>query len=44
MKDPAMLGVTINLTDLHDPIAQVFAGENIELDNCLSTIGPDLDH
>lgn len=43
MKNPASLWITINPTDLHDPIAQVFAGEDINLDNFLSTVGPDVD-
>jgi hypothetical protein len=33
MKNPASLWITINPTDLHDPIAQVFAGEEINMDN-----------
>ncbi|OCH94197.1 hypothetical protein OBBRIDRAFT_832024 [Obba rivulosa] len=39
---PPSLWVTINLSDLHDPIAQVFAGEHIDLDNLLNTPGPDV--
>ena len=39
--NPPSLWITINPCDLHDPIAQVFAGENIDLDNFLSTLGPD---
>ncbi|KAJ7130993.1 hypothetical protein C8R44DRAFT_839124 [Mycena epipterygia] len=30
-----------NPTDIHDPIAQVFAGENIDLNNFVAAIGPD---
>lgn len=43
MKNPASLWVTINPTDLHDPIAQVFAGADINLDAFLATMGPDQD-
>lgn len=38
---PPTLWITINPSDLHDPIAQVFAGENINLDKFLATAGPD---
>ncbi|OCH89790.1 hypothetical protein OBBRIDRAFT_813030 [Obba rivulosa] len=31
------LWITINLSDLHDPVAQIFAGENINLDTFLKT-------
>jgi hypothetical protein len=41
MKNPLNLWVTINPTDIHDPIAQIFCGENIDLDNFLATVGPD---
>ncbi|KAI6126362.1 hypothetical protein EDD16DRAFT_1753560 [Pisolithus croceorrhizus] len=34
------LWITINLCDLHDPIAQVFAGEWIDMDNFISMLGP----
>jgi hypothetical protein len=37
---PPTLWITINPTDLHDPIAQVFAGENIDLDHFSPEIGP----
>ncbi|KAJ7246450.1 hypothetical protein C8J57DRAFT_1438210 [Mycena rebaudengoi] len=40
---PWNLWITINPTDIHDPIAQIFAGENIDLDNFLAEIGPDND-
>lgn len=40
---PPYLWITINPSDLHDPIAQVFAGENIDLDNFIATMGPDKD-
>jgi len=43
MKNPASLWVTINPTDLHDPIAQVFAGEDINMDYFFTTLGPDQD-
>lgn len=37
---PPSLWITINPDDLHDPIVQVFAGENIDLDKFLATLGP----
>ena len=37
---PAYLWITINLCDLHDPIAQIFAGENIDLDAFIAAHGP----
>lgn len=40
---PPYLWIMINPIDLHDPIAQVFARENIDLDNFIATIGPDGD-
>jgi hypothetical protein len=40
---PPSLWITINPCDLHNPIAQAFAGENIDLDNFISTLGPDKD-
>ena len=43
MKNPATLWITINPTDIHDPIAQIFAGESINLDAFLSHMGPDQD-
>ncbi|OCH88801.1 hypothetical protein OBBRIDRAFT_813456 [Obba rivulosa] len=39
---PPSLWLTINPSDLHDPIAQVFAGEHIDVDNLLNTPGPDV--
>ncbi|CAK5266163.1 unnamed protein product [Mycena citricolor] len=39
---PWNLWITINPSDIHDPIAQVFAGEHIDLDNFISTAGPDI--
>src|ERR1700722_654051 len=42
-KGPPSLWITINPSDIHDPIAQVFAGEKIDLDNFISTLGPDKD-
>ena len=37
---PPSIWITINPSDIHDPIAQVFAGEKIDLDNFVSTMGP----
>ena len=40
MLNPPTLWITINPCDLHDPIAQVFAGEQIDLDKFQSMLGP----
>ena len=40
---PPSLWITINPSDLHDPIAQVFAGEEINMDEFMAHIGPDKD-
>jgi len=40
MLNPPTLWITINPCDLHDPIVQVFAGEQIDLDNFQSMLGP----
>lgn len=40
MLNPPTLWITINPCDLHDPIAQVFAGEAIDLDKFNSLLGP----
>ena len=42
-KGPPTLWITVNPSDLHDPIAQVFAGEQINLDAFLATEGPSKD-
>lgn len=39
----ASLWITINPCDLHDPIAQVFAGEHIDMDKFMHTLGPSKD-
>ena len=39
-KGPPSLWITINPSDLNDPIVQVFAGENIDLDQFVATQGP----
>ena len=39
--NPPSLWITINSCDLHDPIAQVFCGEEINLNYFLATAGPD---
>ncbi|KAG1873908.1 hypothetical protein F4604DRAFT_1925483 [Suillus subluteus] len=41
LRNPPSLWVTINPTDTHDPIVQVFAGEEIDLDRFDHTAGPD---
>ncbi|KAF7349988.1 ATP-dependent DNA helicase [Mycena venus] len=38
---PWNLWITINPTDIHDPIAQIFASENIDLDDFIAGLGPD---
>ncbi|KAG8742906.1 hypothetical protein FRC10_000765 [Ceratobasidium sp. 414] len=38
--NPMSLWITINPTDRHDPICQVFAGENIDMDHFDSLAGP----
>jgi len=40
MKGPPSLWITINPSDTGDPIAQVFAGEAIDLDSFCRTSGP----
>lgn len=37
---PPSLWITINPCDLHDPIVQVFAGENIDVDNLSTFLSP----
>ncbi|CAE6416282.1 unnamed protein product [Rhizoctonia solani] len=41
VKNPPSLWVTINPNDLHDPVVQVLAGEKIDMDNFVATMGPD---
>ena len=43
MKGPPSLWITINPSDTGDPIAQVFAGENIDLDMFVKSSGPNSD-
>jgi Helitron helicase-like domain at N-terminus len=38
---PPSVWMTINPSDLHDPILQVFAGEDIDLDHFIASAGPD---
>ena len=40
-KGPPTLWMTINPSDLHDPIAQVLVGEDIDLDHFTNLMGPD---
>lgn len=42
-KNPASIWLTVNPVDIHDPIAQVFAGEKINMDLFDKTAGPDKD-
>ncbi|KAH9943739.1 hypothetical protein B0H21DRAFT_823608 [Amylocystis lapponica] len=39
--NPPNVWVTINPDDLHDPVAQIFAGESIDMDAFVNTAGPD---
>ena len=39
-KGPPTLWMTINPSDLHDPIAQIIVGEDIDLDKFCKTMGP----
>ncbi|KIK32555.1 hypothetical protein CY34DRAFT_110924 [Suillus luteus UH-Slu-Lm8-n1] len=41
MNNPPSLWITINPTDTHDPIAQVFTGAEIDLDHFQHLAGPD---
>lgn len=41
MKNPPSLWITINPTDIHDPIAQVMTGADIDLDSFNTSSGPD---
>lgn len=41
MKGPSALFVTVNQTDLDEPVVQVFAGEAVDMDNFQHTLGPD---
>ena len=38
---PPSLWITINPLDYEDPVAQIFAGEDIDMDNFVTTAGPD---
>ena len=40
---PPSLWIMINPSDMHDPIAQVLAGESIDLDRFIADSGPDKD-
>jgi hypothetical protein len=40
MKGPPSLWITINPSDTGDPIAQVFAGQDIDMDSFVKTTGP----
>ena len=40
MLNPPSIWLTINPCDLHDPIAQLFAGEKIKMEDLLSNAGP----
>lgn len=43
MKNPPNLWITINPADIHDPVAQVFAGEDINMDQFVEAVRPDKD-
>ena len=38
---PPSLWITINPMDYEDPIAQIFAGEHINMDSFMNSMGPD---
>lgn len=38
---PPSVWLTANFCDIHDPIAQIFAGEDIDMDAFVRTLGPD---
>jgi hypothetical protein len=40
-KNPPSLWITLNFLDSNDPIVQLLAGEDIDLDNFNSALGPD---
>ena len=40
--NPPSLWVTINFNDLHDPVAQIFSGESIDMDHFENKTGPSL--
>jgi hypothetical protein len=40
MKGPPSLWIIINPSDTGNPIAQIFTGENIDLDSFINTSGP----
>lgn len=42
-KNPPGLWVTISPADTHDPIAQVLAGADIDMDDFIASVGPDKD-
>ncbi|KAF8526432.1 hypothetical protein JB92DRAFT_2583467, partial [Gautieria morchelliformis] len=41
MKNPASLWITLNFADTDDPIVQILAGEEIDMDHFFATAGPD---
>ncbi|KAF8224007.1 hypothetical protein L208DRAFT_1313974, partial [Tricholoma matsutake] len=41
MKGPPSLWIMLNPSDMHDPVAQVFAGQEINMDAFVVTDGPD---
>jgi Helitron helicase-like domain at N-terminus len=40
-KNPATLWITLNFADPNDPIVQILAGEEIDMDHFIATAGPD---
>ncbi|KAI6037400.1 hypothetical protein BKA83DRAFT_4486430 [Pisolithus microcarpus] len=40
MHNPPSLWITVNPCDLHDPIAPVFAGKRIDMEQFIKTLGP----
>jgi hypothetical protein len=39
--NPATLWITLNFADTNDPIVQILAGEEINMDHFIATAGPD---
>ena len=38
--NPPSIWLTVNPVDIHDPITQIFAGEEIDMDHFVKTVGP----
>ena len=40
MLNPPSIWITINPCNLHDPLAQVFVGEDVSMDDLMRTVAP----